>query len=220
MKCATHRQIGWIEELVRQKKLTTERLQELRESGFLDTLLESAQGNLEVLNPFELARALGHDRDYVPWGPRITLDVSRNFPLTLGESRLDSSLRHIEETVELADCICPRKSKVRFLAVNRRGFAGSLDTLQEHLIRPCNRFELLALARDVPRLNTRIERLRVHALGTCFNPDAAPHKRKYPFIYYYEGCVLEFGRVSGNDVVTNCGYRGFYRDLFLCSFDS
>ncbi len=220
MKCATPRQIGWIEKLVRQKKLTTERLQELRESGFLDMLFESAQGNLEALNPFELARALGHDRDYVPWGPRITLDVSQDFPLTLGESRLDSSFRHIEETAELVDCICPRKSKVRFLAVNGGGFDGSLDVLERHSIRPCNRFELLALARDVPRLNTRIARLRMHAPGTCFNPDAAPHKREYPFIYYYEGCVLEFGRVSGDGVVTNGGYRGFYRDLFLCSFGS
>lgn len=219
MKCATPRQIGWIEELVRQKKLTTERLQELRESGFLDMLLESAQDNLEALNPFELARALGHDRDYVPWGPRITLEVSEEISIVLGTD-FEESLRCIRKAHGSEDVPVSSRSKVRLLAVNSGGFDGSLDVLEWHSIRPCNRFELLALARDVPRLNTRIQRLRVHALGTCLNPDAAPHKREYPFIIYYRGYVSEYGRVSGNDVVTNGGYRGFYRDLFLCSFDS
>ncbi len=220
MKCATPRQIGWIEKLVRQKKLTAEQLQELRESGFLGLLLESAQGNLEALNPFELANALGCDRDYHPWGQRITLDVSEEIPIVFRNDKLGESLRHIRKAPGSKDVPAPSRSKVRLLAVNGGGFNGSLDILECHSIRPCNRFELVALARDVPRLNTRIQRLRVHALGTCLNPDAAPHKREYPFIYYFEGCVLEFGRVSGNDVVTNGGYRGSYRDLFLCSFDS
>jgi hypothetical protein len=177
VKRATLPQKEQVLNLFAQKKPTSLQMQRLFSSGTLSLLAEAAvKVNLEELDPFRLAAALGlPDPGLVPYGQKYELVVDNISPFNdWNDWGLDTAIRTYG----------PDRIKVRLYSLNCGALARGPIILAKHKLIGCNQAELKAFQHLQLLVRNLFVNPYVIGLGAKGKSTAPPKYWEFPVLDY------------------------------------